>query len=60
MVGRKIGLTLYSVDNNTLCLSSRRRTEFYVAGEASATHTYYTGCLNAVHNLLGGEFGAIV
>ena len=55
MVGSKIRLTLYSIDDNALGLAAGRRCELHMSGETGSTHTYYTGILNLGYDLFGFE-----
>ena len=52
IVGCDIRLTLYTVDDDTLCLGSRRRTKLDEGRETGTTHTSDTCYLDAVYDFL--------
>ena len=57
IVGCDVRFALYSVDNHALSLSCWWRCQLDKGGETSTTHTYYTGVLYTLYNLLGSELG---
>ena len=57
VVGGDIGFTLHGIDDDTLSLGCRWRTEFDKGRESGTSHTRNTCVLYAFYNLFGCEFG---
>ena len=55
MVGSQIRFALYGVDDDTLCLECRRRTQLDLRREACTAQTYDTGIGNFLHDFLGSQ-----
>ena len=55
IVGSDIRLALYTVDDDTLCLGSRRRTKLDEGRETGTTHTSDTCHLDTVYNLFWSQ-----
>ena len=55
MVGSQIRFALYGVDDDTLCLECRRRTQLDLRREACTAQTYDTCISDFLHDFLGGQ-----
>ena len=55
MICRQIRFTLHSIDNNTFSFERRRRTQFHLSRETSATQTYNPRIGYFFHNFFSSQ-----